>query len=88
VADRPSERAGFVASGTKDSLYVESGRRGAEKRWSDPASRKIVRIDSLSTEERAVVLALIDAKKAAPFANGAAQEVDDVSAITANARRS
>jgi hypothetical protein len=50
----------------KDPAKVAAGQAGAAKRWSDPANRTVVRLDSLSTAERAVVLALIDAKKAAP----------------------
>lgn len=51
---------------TKNPLFVAAGRRGAEKRWSQPANRKIARLDDLTSEERAVVLALIAAKAAAP----------------------
>lgn len=48
----------------KDPAKVRAGQLGAEKRWS-PENRSIVRIDSLTPEERAVVLALINARKAA-----------------------
>ena len=64
-----------MVTAVKDPIYVESGRRGAERRWADPATRKIVRIDSLSPEERAVVLALVAAKKSATATNGDALEV-------------
>jgi hypothetical protein len=65
----------FVVSATKDPVFVESGRRGAEKRWADPAKRVAVRIDDLTLEQRSLVLALIEAaKKAAPNANGTASK--------------
>ena len=64
-----------MVSAVKDPIYVESGKRGAERRWADPATRKVVRIDSLTPEERAVVLALVAAKKSATATNGDALEV-------------
>lgn len=51
---------------------AERGLRGAEKRWSDPANRKVVRLDSLTIEQRAVVLALVDAARSAKAATDAA----------------
>ena len=64
-----------MVTGTKDPVFVESGRRGAEKRWSDPSTRVAVRIDDLTPEQRSLVLALVDAaKKAAPNANGTASK--------------
>ena len=44
---------------------AERGRRGAAKRWADPASRKVARLDELTGPQRAVVLALIEAHKSA-----------------------
>jgi hypothetical protein len=55
----------LVTTVANRTVFADAGRRGAEKRWSDPANRKVVRIDALSNEERAIVLALIAAKKAA-----------------------
>ena len=42
-----------------------SGRLGAEKRWSDPANRRVVRIESLSIPERRLVLDMVAAAEAA-----------------------
>lgn len=53
-----------MATTGKSPVFVEAGRRGAAKRWSDPDRRKVVRIDSLTTEQRALVLALVRAAKA------------------------
>jgi hypothetical protein len=55
-----------VVTGNKDPIYVESGRRGAMKRWSDPAVRRSVRIDMLTPPQRRLVLALIDAARSEP----------------------
>ena len=64
----------------KDPARVEIGKRAMAKRWSDPAARKVVRIDSLTLEQRAVVLALVAAaKKAVTPAKVTAQEVDRAS---------
>jgi hypothetical protein len=79
----PARKVGFVVSTVKDPVFVEAGRRGAHKRWSDPDNRRVVRIDSLSTEERALVLALISAKKAATSDHEVtAQEVSSASSTT------
>jgi hypothetical protein len=43
-------------------IFVETGRAGARKRWGPP---RTVRLDALSLEQRRLVLALIDAAKAA-----------------------
>ena len=72
-----------MVSAVKDPIYVESGRRGAERRWADPATRKVVRIDSLTIEQRAVVLALVAAAKKAPDPlKSDAQEVSSASSNT------
>ena len=42
----------------KKPVFVESGRRGARRRWGEP---RILRLDSLTPEQRRVVLALINA---------------------------
>jgi hypothetical protein len=36
---------------------------GAAARWSDPANRRVVKIGDLSTDERRLVLAMIDAAR-------------------------
>ena len=65
----------------KSNVFVAAGRRGAEKRWSDPANRKVVRLDALTLQERAVVLALVEAAKKAPDPlQSDAQEEDRVAA--------
>lgn len=43
-------------------VFVESGRRGARLRWGPP---RVVRLDELTPEMRAVVLALIAAARSA-----------------------
>lgn len=42
---------------------AEAGYLGARKRWGEP---RVVRLDSLSTEQRRLVLALIEAARSAP----------------------
>lgn len=54
-----------MLSGTKDPLRVESGRRGALKRWSNPDNRRVVKLASLDPSVRAAVVALIEADRAA-----------------------
>ena len=41
----------------KRAVFVESGRRGARRRWGEP---RIVRLDQLSGPQRKLVLALVD----------------------------
>lgn len=66
---------------TKDPVRVAAGQIGARRRWG-PFPR-VVRLDSLTNEERALVLALIDAKKAPVVVEStSAQEVSDVHGIT------
>lgn len=43
--------------------YSEMGKRGMAVRWADPANRRTVRIADLSPEQRALVLALVNAAK-------------------------
>ena len=45
----------------KNPVLVEAGRRGAERRW---GLRRVVRLDDLTSEQRRLVLALVDAAKA------------------------
>ena len=45
--------------------HAERGARGAASRWGDPANRKVVRLDNLSTPQRAIVLALVAAARSA-----------------------
>lgn len=44
----------------KNSVFVESGRRGARKRWGEP---RVARLDDLTPEQRRLVLALLDAAR-------------------------
>jgi hypothetical protein len=43
------------------SRFVRAGRASAAKRWGNPANRMVVRLDSLTVEQKAVVLALVRA---------------------------
>ncbi len=52
--------SGFVLSGDKNPVFVESGRRGGRKRWGE---QRVLRLDSLTTEQRRLVLALVDAAR-------------------------
>ncbi len=45
---------------TKDPARVESGRLGARRRWGEP---RILRLDSLTSSQRTLVLALVAAAK-------------------------
>ena len=49
-------------SDEKDPRFVESGRRGALKRW---GGRRIVRLDTLPGSVRAAIEAMIEAEQAA-----------------------
>jgi hypothetical protein len=60
-------------TGEKDPRFVESGLRGARKRWAGHNPR-VVRLDSLTAEQRRLVMALIEAAKSEPKA------VEDVAA--------
>ncbi len=44
------------------SVFVEAGRRGARKRWGAHRPRTI-RLDSLTPEQRRLVLALVEAAR-------------------------
>jgi hypothetical protein len=44
----------------KDPTKVAAGQSGARKRWGEP---RIVRLDALTPDERAVVLALVDSMR-------------------------
>jgi hypothetical protein len=71
----------------KDDRFVQSGRRGARKRW---GPQRVVRLDSLDPRVRAAVVALIRADEAArqsdeksvTATNGDAQEVSSASSTT------
>lgn len=55
-----------MVSGTiaaKDPAKVRAGELGARKRWGDP---RVLRLDELTSEQRRLVLALVDAAKKAP----------------------
>jgi hypothetical protein len=62
-----SDGAVFV----KNPRQVESGHRGALKRWD---GGRIARLDDLSREEKALVLALIEAARARPKPSEAATD--------------
>jgi len=51
---------GRVFASAKDPRFVESGRRGARRRWGE---QRIARLDELRPEARRLVLALIAAAK-------------------------
>lgn len=53
----------------KDPRLVEAGKRGARRRWGPP---RVVRLDALTPEQRDVVLALIEAQRAANAAKAGA----------------
>jgi hypothetical protein len=53
--------SGFSLSSDKNPIYVESGRRGARKRW---GGQRILRLDELTPDQRRLVLALVEAAKA------------------------
>lgn len=52
-----------AVSHIKDPTKVAAGALGAEKRWSNPANRRVVRLDDLSAEQKRLVLALIAAAR-------------------------
>lgn len=45
----------------KDPVRVAAGRSGARKRWGPP---RVLRLDTLTPQQRRLVLALLDAAKA------------------------
>ena len=47
-------------SETKNPVFVESGRRGARKRWGDP---RVLRLDQLDPDERRLIQAILAAKR-------------------------
>ena len=51
----------------KNPVFVESGRRGARKRWGEP---RTVKLDDLSPEQRRLVFLLLDAVKTAGTSTG------------------
>ncbi len=53
----------MIDSPAKDPSRVRRGQNGARTRWGAP---RIVRLDSLTTAQRDVVLALINAMKTGP----------------------
>jgi len=71
--------ARVLVSSTKDPDKVRAGQMGAHKRWG--AQPRTVRLDELTTEQRRLVVALVDAAKseAAAHLNGTASEVDEAS---------
>lgn len=63
--DRPrlglDRRGRLVDSGAKNPVFVESGRRGARRRWGD--TPRVVRLHELTNSQKRLVLALIDAAR-------------------------
>jgi hypothetical protein len=62
----------------KDARFVEAGRRGARRRWGEHG--RIVRIDALTREQAAVVVALVAAQKLANSRKKAPTVADSVDA--------
>jgi hypothetical protein len=50
-------------SGTKQGVFADAGRKGARKRWGEP---RILRLDTLEPPYRRLILAMVEAAKAAP----------------------
>ena len=61
------EVAFFVSD--KNPVFVESGRRGARKRWGPP---RVLRLDELDNDERRLIEALLAAKRNADAEKAAA----------------
>jgi len=53
----------IAASPPKDPRLAEYGRAGARRRWAGHPPAKVVRLDALTEPQRALVLALIEAKR-------------------------
>lgn len=53
---------GRTVSPGKSTVFVEAGRRGARNRW---GPQRIIRLDEFPPDERAAILAAIEAKRAA-----------------------
>lgn len=64
----------LVVSDSKNPKKVRAGRIAARARWGEP---RVVRLDSLTPEQRRLVLALIDAAKEAP-ASGQKASAEEV----------
>jgi hypothetical protein len=52
-----------LVSTTKDPAKVAAGKAGMRARWGPP---RVVRLDSLTSEQRRLVVALVEAAKSAP----------------------
>jgi hypothetical protein len=59
-----------ISTSTRPLSHSERGVRGAQKRWSQPANRQTVHLDQLTSDERRLVLALLDAAHARREAEG------------------
>jgi hypothetical protein len=70
----------------KDPVLSEAGRRGAAKRWGPPIR---VRLDDFAPDERAAIVAAIEAKRAAKAARNekAARDVSTRAATTTEGTR-
>jgi hypothetical protein len=55
-----------LVSAIKDPVKVRAGTIGARKRWGDQPV--VVRLDSLTSEQRRLVVALVEAAKSKPEA--------------------
>jgi hypothetical protein len=68
-----------LVSAAKDPTKVRAGQLGGRARWGTDHDAKIVKLDSLSVEQRALVLALVHAAK-----DQAANSQKDASATNAD----
>jgi hypothetical protein len=49
--------------GAKNPVFITAGRAGARARWGPP---RVLRLDTLTQEQRRLVMALVDAARSAP----------------------
>jgi hypothetical protein len=61
-----------LVAGTKDPAKVRAGQASARKRWGD--TPRVVRIHDLTPPQRRLVLALVEAQRAAAAAAAGSQE--------------
>ncbi len=54
----------------KNPVLVEAGKRGARSRWGEQP--RLIRLDSLTSEQRRLVVALVEAAKSRPEPDQAA----------------
>jgi hypothetical protein len=53
-----------LVSATKDPVKVRAGQIGARVRWGEQP--RVIRLDELTSDQRRLVVALVDAAKSAP----------------------